>query len=291
MTTLKQLAEHHGLTIVVRGTQYARLELGGKRLAVFRGVGWEWGARAWIDGWSKSQLEHTLELIAGAVAVAGRPIKYHWVVPATLARAFAAGAARWATQHVVDELERGATRGQMSSHECDGGHAVVAHGWWWCGDEEEDLREKEEAAAQARSAAVRAYLDELERVCMTVNAMYDAVTAAGGVCFLERDGKLMGRIRSNSQCRYHWIAVHLSAGRRRHTIRLAPKWVGGTGAGKYTISTAGGRDAPGLGISPSRDEITIPCYPGIEGDRGVGGMLSPDSIPAAGGAQDQQAIG
>src|SRR5664279_6140001 len=48
MNTIEQLATDNGLTIVVRGTQYARLMLGDTELAVFHEFGWEPAARGWF---------------------------------------------------------------------------------------------------------------------------------------------------------------------------------------------------------------------------------------------------
>ena len=271
MTTIEQLATDNGLTIVVRGIQYARLMLGDTELAVFRGVGWEPAARGWLDGWAQSQREHKLRRIDGCVEVDGQNIKYFWVVPATIASAFRADLDRFVAAYVGEERERGATRGPMESFEKDGGHTADVHGWWWSGNEEEVSQEKEHAARLADMAAIREYLDELERVCTIINDAYDATMAAGKKCFLVRDGTSMGRINSPSKCRYHWIAVHLSAEGRKSTIRLAPRWVHGSGAGKYTISTSDGgkMQAPaGAPASLGCTEITIPGYPGIAGDRG-----------------------
>ena len=271
MTTIEQLATDNGLTIVVRGTQYARLMLGDTELAVFRGVGWEPAARGWLDGWAQSQREHQLTRIDGCVEVEGQNIKYFWVVPATIASAFRVDLDRFVAAYVGEERERGATRGPMETFESDGGDTADVHGWWWSGNEEEVLQEKEHAARLAREAADRDYFDGLERVCTIINDVYDVVTAAGKKCFLVRDGTSMGRINSRSVRRYHWIAVHLSAEGRKRTIRLAPRWVHGSGAGKYTISTSDGgkMQAPaGAPASLGCTEITIPGYPGIEGDRG-----------------------
>jgi hypothetical protein len=205
------------------------------------------------------------------VRVDGQNIKYFWIVPATIARAFWADVDQVVAEHIGDELKRGATRGLMHCFEKDGGHTADVHGWWWSGNEEEVLQEKEHAARLADMAAIREYLDELERVCTIINDAYDAATAAGKKCFLVRDGASMGRINSPSKCRYHWIAVHLSAEGRKSTIRLAPRWVHGSGAGKYTISTSDGgkmQASAGALASLGCTEITIPGYPGIVGDRG-----------------------
>jgi len=269
MTEIEQLAADSGLTIVARGTQYARLMLGDKKLTAFRGVGWEPAARAFIDGWLQSQKEHDLVRIDGCVEVAGHHIKYCWVVPATIAAAFGADTDQCAIEHVGGELRRGATRGLMGSHEHDRRWVTIVHGWWWSGDEEEVLQEKESAALQTMSAATREYLEELNRVCKIINEAYDATTAAGEKCFLEHEGASMGRIISRSECRYQWVAVHLSEVGRKRTIRLAPKVVGGSGAGKYNVITFGAVCGMVHTLPPSphgRTEIVVPHYPGIVGD-------------------------
>ena len=268
MTTIEQLATDNGLTLVVRGTQYARLQRGDTKLAVFRGVGWEPIARGWLDGWAASQKEHALQGIDGCVEVDGQHIKYFWVVPATIAGSFRVGLDRSVAQHVHNEHKRGATRGPMGGCERDGGQIADVYGWWWSGNEEVVLQAKEYAAYLAHTRAMQEYLGELDRVCGRINDLYDAATAAGRKCFLVRDGASMGRIHSHSQRRYHWIAVHLCAEGRKRTIRLAPREIEGSGAGKYSISTVDGNEtqAPAdAAACPGCTEITIPDYPEITG--------------------------
>lgn len=277
MRPVQQLAADSGLTLVVRGTRYARLQLGDKKLTVFRDAGWEPATRAWLAGWGQSQNERKLWRLDGCVEVDGREIQYFWVVPATIISAFRVDADQVVAEHVRDEFKRGATRGLMHSYEEDGAHTTDVHGWWWSGNEEAVLREKEAAAREAKEAAYRKYDDELELLCKTINDVYDVASAARKKCFLIREGVSLGRINSRSVRRYVWIAVHLSAEGRTRTIRLAPKFVDGFGAGKYVISTSDGSKMLASGSPPAacHTEITIPGYPGIAGDRSPFGRKGP----------------
>lgn len=253
VSTIEELVANMDLTLTRRGTRYARIIKNDKALAVFRGDDWQVAARAWLAGWRQSQMEHELCSVKGQVLVNGHLISYFWAVPLTLAQEFRDGADRWAREHVRDELRRGASRGLMGSIESDGGHTFEALGWWWSGNEKEVLSAKEEAAYAAGKLALQNYLGQLRRVCSVINEVIDRAKSVGEWCELEREGAPMGRIHRHSECRYHWIATHLSVGGRRRTIRLAPECVEGTGAGKYIIRTCSG----------NRTEITIPDYPEV----------------------------
>jgi hypothetical protein len=138
---LYDYASQHGLKLVVRGAQYGRLEMGGKKIVHFRGPDPDWQSRMriWLDGWGRSQEEHRPVKFSGTVAVAGRTVEYSWIAPARSATSprtrnldlQARSAVNLA--HLFNPVK---THGETYILDPHGGLEVDIHGRWGFAEEE-----------------------------------------------------------------------------------------------------------------------------------------------------------